>query len=226
MRDIEVFSPPLSADPRLSPQPQSSFQPQNLTSILKLIDQQGLNEVNTNFLVSKIKNMNQAPPSDEEKEKLWTYVQRNFETACKNYDSRNPTAVEQLIQVLSLIVKTYTGEDFSIKLLNKVFLLLDVRIFNDLELNILLMSKGIISIQEWDHQIANYFKEEAAELPESELQFFANILETSIVEKKIFTKEEVPQLIAVIESMSSERKIGKFCQYILDTLCFSKTNRS
>jgi hypothetical protein len=77
--------------------------------------------------------------------------------------------VEHLIEVLSLIVNSYTGENFSVKLLNKVFLLLDVRIFNDLELNILLMRKGIISISEWDRQIANYFKEEAAELPESEL---------------------------------------------------------
>ena len=77
--------------------------------------------------------------------------------------------MEHLIEVLSLIVNSYTGENFSVKLLNKVFLLLDVRIFNDLELNILLMRKGIISISEWDRQIANYFKEEAAELPESEL---------------------------------------------------------
>lgn len=94
--------------------------------------------------------------------------------------------------MLSEIVKNYKAEDLSIRLLIKVFLLLDVRIFNDLELNILLMSKGIISIAEWDRQIANYFREEAAGLPESELQFFANILRTSIVEKKIITKEEVP----------------------------------
>ena len=94
--------------------------------------------------------------------------------------------------MLSEIVKNYKAEDLSIRLLIKVFLLLDVRIFNDLELNILLMSKGIISIAEWDRQIANYFREEAACVPESELQFFANILRTSIVEKKIITKEEVP----------------------------------
>lgn len=34
--------------------------------------------------------MNVSTPTDEEREKLWTYVQRNLETACKNYDSRNP----------------------------------------------------------------------------------------------------------------------------------------
>jgi len=124
-------------------------------------------------------------------------------------------------------VTNYTTENFSAKLLNNVFFALDdVRIFNDLELNILLMSKGIISISEWDRHMADYFKEEAAELQESELQFFANILETGIVEKKILTKEQVPQLINVIESMCSNRKIGKFCQYILDSLSFEKTNRN
>lgn len=55
-------------------------------------------------------------------------------------------------------------------------------------------------------------------MPEIELQFFAKFLKTSIVEKEILTKEEVPQLISVIESMSHDRKIGKFCQQILMTI--------
>jgi hypothetical protein len=162
--------------------------------------------------------MNSQQITDEEQEMLWTYTKRNFENACKNFDSRNQQPIQNQIEILSFIVKNYTIEDFSVKLLNKVFLLLDVRLFNDLELNILLMSKGIISISEWDRQIANYFNEEAAELPESELQFFANILEISIVERKILTKEQVPQLISVIKQMQNDRKIGKFCQYILNCL--------
>jgi hypothetical protein len=79
------------------------------------------------------------------------------------------------------------------------------------ELAILLMSKGIISISEWDSQLAIFFKDTATQLPEIELQFFAKFLKTSIVEKEILTKEEVPQLISVIERMSHDRKIGKFC---------------
>ena len=35
---------------------------------------------------------------------------------------------------------------------------------------------------------------------------------------KILTKEEVPQLISVIEQMSHDVKIGSFCQYILETI--------
>lgn len=127
-------------------------------------------------------NSKELPPTDEEREKLWTYVQRNLETACKNYDSRNPQGVDQIIQVLSLIVSTYTVENFSKKLLTNVFLQLDVRIFNEVELNILLMSKKIISISEWDRQLAIFFKESAAQLPEPELQFFYNFLITSIKE--------------------------------------------
>ena len=90
--------------------------------------------------------MNQNQVSEEDKEILWTYTQRNFENVCKNFDSRNQQGVSPQIEILSFIVKNYNVEDFSVKLLNKVFLLLDVRIFNDLELNILLMSKGIIYI--------------------------------------------------------------------------------
>ena len=196
------------APPASSSQSSSIFlrsqPPQNLTSILKLIDQYGLTEVNKGYLLNKITQMNQSKPTDEEREKLWTYVKRNLETACKNYDSRNPQGVEPIIQVLSLIVTSYKVENFSKKLLTNVFLQLDVRIFNEVELNILLMSKGIISISEWDSQLAIFFKDSAAQLPESELQFFANFLETSIVEKKILTKEEVPKLISVIEKMSRD----------------------
>jgi hypothetical protein len=73
--------------------------------------------------------------------------------------------MEQTFQMLSIVVTNYTVENFSGQLL-KVFLQLnDVSIFNNLELNIILMDKRIISITEWDRQIANYFKEEAAKLP-------------------------------------------------------------
>ena len=37
---------------------------------------------------------------------------------------------------------------------------------------------------------------------------------------KIITKEEVPQLISVIEEKSHDPKIGNFCKYILETLNF------
>lgn len=146
-----------------STQPQfMQQQPQSLTSILLLIDQQGFTETNKAYLRNKIQQMNQSSPTDEEREKLWTYVQRNLETACKNYDSRSPSAVDGIIEVLSLIVTAYTAENLSAKLVTNVYLQLDVRIFNDVELAILLMSKRIISISEWDSQLAIFFKDTAA----------------------------------------------------------------
>jgi hypothetical protein len=38
------------------------------------------------------------------------------------------------------------------------------------------MSKKIISISEWDRQLATFFKESAVQLPDRELQFFYNFL--------------------------------------------------
>lgn len=58
-----------------SAQPQfMQQQPQSLTSILLLIDQQGFTETNKAYLRNKIQQMNQSSPTDEEREKLWTYV--------------------------------------------------------------------------------------------------------------------------------------------------------
>ena len=140
-----------------------------MTNILKSIDQFGLTDINKGHLIHKINQINQQQSTEEEREKLWTYVRRNLETACKNYDSRNPQGVEPIIQVLSLIVTSYKVENFSKKLLTKVFLQLDVRFLNEVELDILLMSKGIISISEWDSQLAIFFEDSATRLPENEL---------------------------------------------------------
>jgi len=214
---IDLDSP---TSPSSSPQPRPV---QNLQSILTLIERQlasnqSINEFNKTHLLNKLNQMNEEAPVEEEKERLFAFVKQMFEVACKNFNSsRHVRDVEHLIEILGLIVNSYTVENFSVKLWNQ-FLQMDVRIFNDIDLNILLMSKSIISITEWDRQLASYFKKEAAELPESELQFFSNILEKTIVEKKILVKEQVPRLIGVIESMSQDRKIGKFCQFILDTI--------
>jgi hypothetical protein len=45
-----------------------------------------------------------------------------LENACKNYDGKNPQNVEPIIEILSLIIKSYKVEDFSKKLLTGVFL--------------------------------------------------------------------------------------------------------
>ena len=50
-----------------------------------------------------------------------------------------------------MIIQAYHVEDLSKKLLTQVFLQLDVKIINDVNLNVLLMKKNIIAISEWDN---------------------------------------------------------------------------
>ena len=175
--------------------------------------------------------MNQSSPSSEDKEKLWAYVQGNFKEACKSFvqpgtsSGRARQVLDTTFRLLSLVVTTYQLDDFASRLL-KGFLQIDLRIFNDLDLNMILMEKRIISLAEWDKQIANHFKAEGASLSQQELKFFASILETGIVGRKIFTKEQVPQLIAVIQGMTQDSKIGKQCQFILDSLDGNKQSES
>ena len=84
-------------------------------------------------------------------------------------------------------------------------------------LNILLMSKGIISVRDWDTEIANYFIS-TANIPNIDREFFSTFLKTAIVEKKILTKEDVPQLILAIEQMVADPSIGHFCTETLDSI--------
>jgi hypothetical protein len=216
-------APFLEAEPGATSVPPSR-RPQDLTSILKALEQEGLSEPSQQALLAKIREMNQSTPNAEDKEKLWAYVQGNFKEACKSFvqlgstSTRARQVLEQTFRLLSLVVTNYTVDDFSVRLLKGFLQIGDVRIFNDLDLNITLMEKRIISLAEWDKQIANHFKAEGAALPQQELKFFASILETGIVGKKIFTKEQVPQLIAVIEGLTQDQNIGKQCQFILDSL--------
>ena len=85
--------------------------------------------------------------SKDDQEYLSSYLERNLETVCKNFGNSD---VEPILDVLSFIVTNYKAEDFSKKLLVEQFLRFDGTIFNDVDLNISLMNKGIISITEWD----------------------------------------------------------------------------
>ena len=152
-------------------QQSSSRRPQDLTSVLKALEQEGLSEQSQQALLAKIREMNQSQPSSEDKEKLWAYVQGNFKEACKSFvqpgssSGRARQVLESTFRLLSLVVTSYTLDDFGARLL-KGFLQIDVRIFNDLDLNITLMEKRIISLAEWDKHIANHFKAEGAALPQ------------------------------------------------------------
>lgn len=127
--------------------------------------------------------------------------------------------------MLSFIVTNYKAEDFSKKLLVEQFLRFDGSIFNDVDLNISLMNKGIISVTEWDCQLSHFFKESAAQLKSSELRFFERFLKTAIVDKKIIAKQDLPMMFEVIErlSTSTDTKIGNFCRQLLIRLGMVET---
>ena len=104
--------------------------------------------------------MNQEVNPDE-KHKLWLYVEKWLSAACEKYDSDNVSKIEPLIEVLSLIVSKYKVEDFS-KKLTYLFLQMNESIINNVGLCIILIKNGIISISEWDVQLAMFLKDSAA----------------------------------------------------------------
>lgn len=160
---------------------QSAADEKGLAATLLKVDQNGLTAANKQTLKEQIDTLG----GKEDQEYLWNYLQKNLETVCKNFGN---TDVEPILDVLSFIVTNYKVEDFSKRLLVEQFLRFDGTIFNDVELNIALMNKGIISITEWDCQLSHFFKESAVQLKASELRFFERFLKTAIVEKKILTK--------------------------------------
>lgn len=85
------------------------------------------------------------------------------------FDYRNPGAVEDIVNLLSMIVLNYKVEDFSVELFRKVYLILDVRYWSEIDLNVLLMSKKIISVSEWDNLMSMVFNQQGSQMPDTEL---------------------------------------------------------
>ena len=108
-------------------------------------------------------------------------------------------------------------EDFSKKLTHS-FLQFNESIINNVDLNILLMKNGIISISEWDVQLAVFLKESAAQLSDNVLQFVADFLEAAIHTHKVLTYNQVPHLIQAIEMVSKNPNVGKFFQSVIEHL--------
>lgn len=134
----------------------------NLDSILAEIENSsGLNHASKTNLENKIDELNSAANPDEVL-KLWSHVEKWLHTACQKFDSDNLTKIDPLIDIISFIVTKYKGDDFSKKLTHS-FLQFNESIINNVDLNILLMKNGIISISEWDKQLALFLKEPAAQ---------------------------------------------------------------
>jgi hypothetical protein len=134
----------------------------------------------------------------------------------KNFEAREPLLVEDLVEVLSFIVVNYKGEDLSVELMKKLFLILDQTYWNEVDLNVLLMSRFVISVQEWDSQMSMYLKEKGGAMPENVLQFFHAFLLKAVVHNPILSKEDIPLMVSVLEAMQTDPKIGQICTGLLD----------
>jgi len=58
------------------------------------------------------------------------------------------------VEILQLIVKRFTLEDFPLRLLQEVFLSMEEFYVFNVELNLILIKNQILPIREWDRQIA------------------------------------------------------------------------
>lgn len=63
-------------------------------------------------------------------------------------------AITSNIEILTLIVKKFKVEDYSKRLLNEIFLKMEEMYLFNVELNIALLSKGILPLAEWDKQFS------------------------------------------------------------------------
>mmetsp|Transcript_12000 Transcript_12000/g.18539 ORF Transcript_12000/g.18539 Transcript_12000/m.18539 type:complete len:142 (-) Transcript_12000:228-653(-) len=136
--------------------------------------------------------------TQDERERLWNFARLNLETLCVKFGTSEISHFELISELLGFIVRHYRAEDFSRKLLQEAFRLQDSKILKEGDLTILMMSKGIISLKEWDIQMANLFGTQGLNLREEERQFFASFLQKAIVERKLLSKEDLPMLIATI----------------------------
>jgi hypothetical protein len=92
----------------------------------------------------------QKEENEEEEHQLWTFLESSLKTLCDRYETSSKNLIEPMIDVLSVVIQKYKVEDLSKRLLLHVFLQMKGKIVNNVNLNILLMNNGIISISEWD----------------------------------------------------------------------------
>ena len=59
-------------------------------------------------------------------------------------------SVNNNLDIISLIVKKVTSENFSLRLLNEIFLKMEELYLFNVDFNIAILSKGIFKISDWD----------------------------------------------------------------------------
>jgi hypothetical protein len=72
------------------------------------------------------------------------------------------------------------------------------------------MKNGIISISEWDKQVAIFLSDNPGQLSDNVYLFFRDFLIASVEKAKVLTYAQVPNLINVIVKLSQNPNIAPF----------------
>lgn len=89
--------------------------------------------------------------------------------------------VTSTIEILALIVKKFKVEDFSRRLLMEVYLNMEEMYLFNVELNIALLGKGILTLAEWDKQFAGIIRDAPGNLQEKVVQFLNKFISFTIL---------------------------------------------
>jgi hypothetical protein len=116
---------------------------------------------------------------NEDHIKLWAYVKKWMHTVCEKFESNHSEVNNTLVEGLKIVIAQYKSEDLSKKLTHE-FLSLNESLINNVDLNVLLFKNSLISVSEWDNQIAMFLKENYASLADNVFQFFSDFLRVSV----------------------------------------------
>jgi len=83
------------------------------------------------------------------------------------------------------------------------------------DISLMLMQRGIISVKEWDHQISMFLKESLHRIGDKELQFVAQLLEEGVQSRKILSYKQVPSLVLVISQFRQDKRVAHIFGNIL-----------
>ena len=86
---------------------------------------------------------------------------------------------------------------------------------NNLSLTVKLMVSGIISVKEWDRQMAFHIKENLPSLDDSALQFFENFLTNVCYKEKLYALKDFENIVAMLQSTKSNDRIQKYLGNII-----------
>lgn len=169
-------------------------------------------------LTQKFKQL--GPESEsEETQKLIAFCRKWLKSLCERFVQTNDSeSVNGVADALNFIACNFKGEDLQ-KLLTKVFLEMNESYPNNLDLTVLLMKRGIISLNEWDLHISQMLRDYLQfQQNDGFVQFVISFVEETIIHKQLFTYQQFPSLVGIIEKLSAQPALAKLFSHIKEDL--------